>query len=258
MAVAEERRSKQPAVKAGRSNAVAFFDLDHTILDCNSNKHWIVREVKAGKVSPKMILTAVYWFTRYAMGLGAGAESAGAEAAMLYAGTDEEELRRQVEEVFDNELALRMRPGCKPAMDAHNAAGVRCIICTSSWQYAAKLYNCETSPEDVISSVMAAENGALTGKIDKVAYGDGKYHVTKAWADANGVDLKECYFYSDSMSDVMLLEHVGHPVVVNPDKRLRAHAEARGWEIQDWGVSEFAKEAKAAKKVQMPKLSFQK
>jgi phosphoserine phosphatase len=50
----------------------------------------------------------------------------------------------------------------------------------------------------------------LKGKIAKVAYGDGKYHVSKEWADDNGVDLMQCYFYTDSMSDVLLMEKVRH------------------------------------------------
>jgi phosphoserine phosphatase len=77
----------------------------------------------------------------------------------------------------------------------------------------------------------------LTGGISEIAYGDGKYLVAKKWADRNGVDLRACYFYSDSMSDGWLLEKVGHPVVINPDPRLRKHAEAKGWEIRDWGKS---------------------
>jgi len=52
------------------------------------------------------------------------------------------------------------------------------------------------------------------------------------------VDLALSHFYSDSMSDVLLLEMVGHPVVVNPDPRLRKHAEERNWPIVDWGKSE--------------------
>lgn len=104
---------------------------------------------------------------------------------------------------------------------------------------AAKIFNCETNPDDVISSLMDVdENGVLTGKIAKVAYGDGKYHVSKEWADANDIDLAQCYFYTDSMSDVMLMENVGFPVAVNPDARLRAHAQQKGWEIQDWGIAE--------------------
>ena len=224
---------------AAPPRVVAFFDLDHTIIDTNSNKHWVSREILAGRVTPKLIGLAIYWFTRYAMGQGAGAEAAGAEAAMAYAGKSERELRAEVETMFDDKLAHRMRPGCGPTMAEHVARGELCVMCTSSWQYAAqyaaRLFGCETAPEMVISSVMEEKGGKLTGGIEKVAYGDGKYHVTKAWADANGVDLSRCYFYSDSMSDVLLLEMVGHPVVVNPDPKLRAHAEKRGWEIRDWG-----------------------
>ena len=51
----------------------------------------------------------------------------------------------------------------------------------------------------------------------------------------NNVDLKKCYFYTDSYSDVKLMENVGYPVAVNPDPRLLKHAESRGWEIVDWG-----------------------
>jgi phosphoserine phosphatase len=78
----------------------------------------------------------------------------------------------------------------------------------------------------------------LTGKIQKVAYGDGKCVVTKEWADANSIDLNLCWFYTDSMSDVALMEAVGFPVAVNPDARLRKHAETKGWPVEDWGLAE--------------------
>jgi phosphoserine phosphatase len=70
-----------------------------------------------------------------------------------------------------------------------------------------------------------------------VCYGDGKSVVTEAWCARRGIDLAKCYFYTDSMSDVSLLEKVGHPVAVNPDRRLRAHAKKRGWAVMDWGVA---------------------
>ena len=62
--------------------------------------------------------------------------------------------------------------------------------------------------------------------------------TTKRWCDKNGIDLKDCYFYTDSMSDVKLLENVGYPVCVNPDSRLKKHATERGWPTVDWGTSE--------------------
>ena len=81
--------------------------------------------------------------------------------------------------------------------------------------------------------------------------GEGKYHVSKEWADANDVDLAQCYFYTDSMSDVLLMEKVGFPVAVNPDSRLRAHAKEKGWEIMDWGIAE-----ERAEKMKKPRYSY--
>ncbi|EEH54129.1 uncharacterized protein MICPUCDRAFT_51241 [Micromonas pusilla CCMP1545] len=240
----DDRRSvpapSSPSYDDGRG--VAFFDLDHTLIDTNSSWLWMKHELNNGKVGAGMLATSVYWFARYAMGFGSGAERAGAEAAELYAGTPEEKLRREVDAFFEKELAHRARPGGKPIMEKHIRAGERCVVCTSSWQHpaasAARLFNCESAVDDVISSVMEVdEAGNLTGKIAKVCYGDGKSVVTEAWCARRGIDLAKCYFYTDSMSDVSLLEKVGHPVAVNPDRRLRAHAKKRGWAVMDWGVA---------------------
>ena len=190
------------------------------------------------------LMTALYWFSRYALGLGAGAERAGAEAAELYAGEMEDDLNERVATFFRKELSHRVRPGCKEAMARHKADGVRCVMCTSSWQHPARaataLYGLETAHKDVISSVMEVDQstGRLTGRIQKVAYGDGKHAVTKEWAERANVDLAKCWFYTDSFSDVALLEAVGFPVAVNPDARLRKHAQERGWPVEDWGLAE--------------------
>ena len=90
------------ASKSGIDNfdqtaGVAFFDLDHTIIDTNSSWHWVQHEMNTGRIGAGMVFTALYWFARYAAGFGAGAERAGAEAAELYAGTLESELQVEVE-----------------------------------------------------------------------------------------------------------------------------------------------------------------
>ena len=230
--------------RVSEGKGVAFFDLDHTVIDTNSSWHWVQHEMNAGRVGASMIFTAIYWFARYAAGFGSGAERAGAEAAELYAGTLATDLEAEVTAFFERHMRHRQRPGCEAAIEKHAADGTRCLICTTSWQHparaAAKLFGLETGRDDVLSSVMEVDEttGRLTGKIETVAYGDGKYEVARAWCDRNGVDLKDCTFYTDSMSDVLLMEHVGAPVAVNPDARLRQVAKERGWPIEDWGVAE--------------------
>tara|TARA_B110000977_G_scaffold159456_1_gene203388 strand:+ start:19770 stop:20888 length:1119 start_codon:yes stop_codon:yes gene_type:complete len=236
--------SAPPETGKIKGKGVAFFDLDHTIIDTNSSWHWVQHEMNNGRIGASMLFTALYWFARYAAGFGAGAERAGAEAAELYAGTLASDLELEVENFFQKQMAHRRRPGCDDALAKHKQLGERCLICTTSWQHparsAAKLFGLETDNKDVISSVMEIDESTkqLTGKIETVAYGDGKYHVTKAWAEKNNVDLQECTFYTDSYSDVLLMEHVGFPVAVNPDARLRKKAQEMKWEIVDWGIAE--------------------
>ena len=232
------------ATPVSEKKGVAFFDLDHTVIDTNSSWHWVQHEMHAGRVGASMIFTAIYWFARYAAGFGSGAERAGAEAAELYAGTLATDLEAEVTAFFERHMRHRQRPGCEAAIEKHTADGTRCLICTTSWQHparaAARLFGLETGRDDVLSSVMEVDEttGRLTGKIETVAYGDGKYEVAKRWCDRNGVDLKDCTFYTDSMSDVLLMERVGAPVAVNPDARLRQVAKERGWPIEDWGLAE--------------------
>ena len=64
--------------------------------------------------------------------------------------------------------------------------------------------------------------------LDKLGYAE-------AYARARGVSLADCWFYTDSYSDLPVLERIGHPVVVNPDPRLRREAERRGWPVEFWG-----------------------
>ena len=231
---------------SGGRNAVAFFDLDHTIVDVNSSWLWVKSEINSGRVGVGHVGTALYWFSRYALGYGDGAETAGRDAALLYKGETEDSFRERIENFFRMDLANRTRPGFKTVLDEHKARGVRCVMCTSTWQHpaeiGAEIYGLETGRENIVSSHMGVDaDGRMDGTIQVVAYGDGKYETTKKWCDKNGINLRDCYFYTDSMSDVKLLENVGHPVCVNPDSRLKKYAKEKGWPTVDWGKSEEKK-----------------
>src|SRR4051812_28026982 len=78
---------------------------------------------------------------------------------------------------------------------------------------------------------MAIRNGRYTGEIDLYLYGEQKAEAARNIAAARGYRLADCRAYSDSITDLPLLEAVGHPTVVNPDKALRREAVQRGWPI---------------------------
>ncbi|MDH5616947.1 MAG: haloacid dehalogenase-like hydrolase, partial [Acidimicrobiia bacterium] len=78
------------------------------------------------------------------------------------------------------------------------------------------------------------EEGKYTGQLEFYAYGPGKAVAIRELAERDGIDLSASYSYSDSMTDLPMLEVVGHPVVVNPDKELREMALSRDWQIMEF------------------------
>jgi len=78
-------------------------------------------------------------------------------------------------------------------------------------------------------------DGRLTGEVIKpLCYGEGKVHYAEVLAAADGIDLDGSWFYTDSFTDLPMLERVGNPRIVNPDPRLRRLARQRDWPILDW------------------------
>lgn len=79
--------------------------------------------------------------------------------------------------------------------------------------------------------MVVGDDGCYTGEIEYYAYGPTKAEAIKALAESEGYDLSRCYAYSDSATDVPMLESVGHPHAVNPDRTLRREAALREWPI---------------------------
>jgi hypothetical protein len=78
---------------------------------------------------------------------------------------------------------------------------------------------------------MVVEDGRYSGAVEFYAGGPHKVRAVRELAEARGYPLEDCYAYSDSITDAPLLEAVGHPTAVNPDKALRREAVQRGWPI---------------------------
>ena len=78
-------------------------------------------------------------------------------------------------------------------------------------------------------------DGNFAGRhVAPACYGRGKVHWAERFAAEHGVDLDGSWFYTDSYSDLPMLERVGVRKVINPDTRLLRHARRAGWDIQNW------------------------
>lgn len=213
---------------------VALFDLDSTLLDCNSGRLWMIHEWKAGRIGVRDVAWASWVLARYALGAD-GLEEAYAAAVASLQGQEEQALHERTRRWFEAEVGHRLRPGAREALRQHRERGDRLVLATSSSPYAAGAAIAAFALDDAISTVFEVEDGRFTGRISASAFGAAKAERVAEWAEREGVDLGLATFYTDSVTDAALLERVGTPVCVNPDRRLRRLAEARGWSIVDWG-----------------------
>jgi phosphoserine phosphatase len=84
----------------------------------------------------------------------------------------------------------------------------------------------------IASQAEVDDSGRYTGHMERYAYGPAKAELMRQVADRDGIDLLASWAYSDSVTDLPMLEAVGHPVAVNPDRALRRIARVRGWDVR--------------------------
>jgi alcohol-forming fatty acyl-CoA reductase len=152
-----------------------------------------------------------------------------------YAGAGEGELQALADDVLGDALLQRALPEAVRQVRRHRAAGHRTILITGAIDVLVRPL--EALFDEVVASRMHAAGGVLTGHLQEPPLVD---EARAAWltrhATNEGLDLTGCYAYGDSYSDRPLLELVGHPVAVNPDPALYAHARRKHWAIENWGA----------------------
>jgi HAD superfamily hydrolase (TIGR01490 family) len=214
--------------------AAAFFDLDRTLIPFNTARGWFSRERAAGRLSLAHTMEAAIWFGLYGLGL-MDAERAFGRAAAVMVGQSEEELERRTHCYFHEELADRFAPGGLAALDRHRQQGEPVVLLTSSSPYLSRCVADQLDLDTWLCTRFKVEEGLFTGELHlPLCYGDGKVTLAEGWAADAGVDLDASWFYTDSITDLPMLERVGHPVVVQPDARLLRLARKRSWPVEDW------------------------
>ena len=123
-------------------------------------------------------------------------------------------------------------------LSEHRGAGQNVIIVSTSGQEVAAPIGALLGAESVIATRMRIANGHYTGEMECYTYGEEKAVQVRRLAAERGYSLPGCYAYSDSVTDLPLLEAVGNPRVVNPDRALRRIATVRGWPVLSFSTAE--------------------
>ncbi len=219
--------------------AGAFFDLDKTIIAKSSTLAFRRHMYKAGLLNRRTLLRmAVAQFFFVLLGADHSQMERVREALMaLIKGWDSRQLREIVAETLEDVVAPLVYADALFLIDEHHREGRQVIIVSSSPVEIVEPLARYLGVDDVIATRAAVdEYGLYTGELEYYAYGPTKAEALHA-LEADGLDLAASYAYSDSHTDLPLLEAVGHPVAVNPDRDLRKLAEERGWPIREFDLA---------------------
>ena len=219
---------------ADDSHAVAFFDLDRTLMEGSSAFQFGRAAYKAGLINRRRLIADGWANLRFRL---RGSTDENTHALRDRISRSLEGIRVRDLERLGPDVLAGILPRIYPKMLAiaheHQDAGRRAYIVTAaSHELAEMLAQVLVLDGAIGSQFSAVEDGVYTGRPTGLfIYGREKALAIEQLARREGIDLTEAYAYSDSASDLPMLRAVGHPVVVNPDRELLAVARQEGWEV---------------------------
>lgn len=218
---------------ASTGPSAAFFDLDRTLISGSSAFTLAIAARSAGMIPTGELVRDAFAATTFKLLGASDSATEGARDRALEFITDQrqDELTALNERVLPTLLA-KIRPEARRLLDLHRHAGRSTFIVSAAPQEIVGPLAQALGMAGGIGTRGEVVDGAYTGRLaGPFCYGPGKVEAIAELARWDGLDLGQCYAYSDSASDLPMLECVGHPVAVNPDKRLERHARRHGWPI---------------------------
>lgn len=227
-----------PVTTAPDPHAAAFFDLDNTMMIGASMYHF-ARGLAARKFFTSRDVARFAWQqVKFRVGGNEDHDHMrqAKDAALAFVkGKHIDDLVTVSEEIYDHTMADRIWSGTHALAQRHLEAGQRVWLVTATPVELANIVVRKLGLTGALGTVSEIEAGVYTGNlVGEPLHGPAKAAAVKALAEREQLDLDRCAAYSDSANDLPMLQLVGHPVAVNPDRELRTHAKQHDWEIRDF------------------------
>jgi len=212
----------------------ALFDMDRTLVRVDTATLYVRYQRDVGEAGFRDVARVAWWMFQYTLGV-IDAERIAEQVLRAYAGKEEAWLEERCKTWFRDYVLVHVAERARETVERHRRAGDLLAIVTGATPYAATPLAKELGIPHVIATALEVEDGRFTGSLRRpMSYGAGKVTLSEALASREGFALDDATFYSDSITDLPLLERVGTPVAVNPDARLKRLAGKRSWCIERW------------------------
>jgi len=210
----------------------AFFDMDKTLIAENSGTLYMKYRYQRGEVSGWEMVKGLAAYLQYKAGfLDISAWTK--EAMVSFRGQSERSLTREANRWFREMVVQTIYPEAEAIVREHMAAGHVVAIVSGATKFVVRPLAERLGIKHFLYTRLEVENGRFTGRVvEPICFEEGKIYWLQQFIEEHSIDLARSYFYTDSVTDLPLLELVGHPVVTNPDPFLYRTAVRRRWPVR--------------------------
>lgn len=228
------QRENLPGRSVARTppRVAAFFDMDKTLIAENSGAMFMKFRHARGEVTSWELAKGLGAYLRYKVGV-LNIQEWAREALREFEGQEEEALARQAREEFAPQVIEAIYPEARELVAHHQALGHVVAIVSGATRFVVEPLAEALGVEHMLYTRLEVAEGRFTGRvIEPVCFEEGKIYWLEQFIEDQGIELAKSYFYTDSVTDLPLLELVGHPVVTNPDPMLYRVARKRRWPVR--------------------------
>jgi len=231
---AEQRSSTEAAATTAlNARTAAFFDLDKTVIAKSSTLAFSKPFFNQGLLNRRAVLKSSYAQFIFLL---SGADHDQMDRMRIHmtnmcTGWDVEQVKSIVNETLHDIVTPLVFAEAADLIAAHKLCGRDVVVVSASGEEIVAPIARALGATHAMATRMVVEDGKYTGDVAFYCYGEGKVQAIRELAAREGYPLEHCYAYSDSITDLPMLEAVGHPSVVNPDRGLRKEASERGWPV---------------------------
>lgn len=209
----------------------AFFDLDKTLIAENSGSLYVRHRYEQGEIGGAELLSGAVSYLQYKLGL-LDIDSWTRSMMTALEGRTVSEFEADVARI-DERMVAALYPEAIELVTEHLAQGHVVAIVSGATKYSVEPIARRLGIEHMLYTRLEIEEGRFTGRVvEPICFEEGKIYWLQHFIDTHDIDLARSWFYTDSITDMPLLELVGHPVAANPDPRLYREAVRRGWRVR--------------------------
>ena len=217
----------------GHGAKLAIFDLDKTIINTSASMAYGRPLAERGLIGTPEVLRMMVHLGNYMLTTHTEENMQATKHALLGMVRDREEeaLRSVAQDALQEVITPYIYAEARTLLEEHREQGHRIAIVTASPSVMVKPIANELGVDHLIATELEVKDGLFTGEVLHFNKGTSKVERIRELVEAEGYDLENSFAYSDSFTDLPMLQLVGNPTAVNPDRPLRKYALEHNWPI---------------------------